>query len=126
MTLFRMGTGAIISAGVIVLTLITAFIHLRLGSFGLPQFTLNGLGYLVLLALLYLPVSQLAPYRHIVRWALVGYTALTIVLWIFLGAPYTPTGYFTKLVEIGIIVLLVVEHRMTSATGQTQRPSRAS
>lgn len=126
MASFRTGTGAIISVGVIVLTLITAFIHLRLGSFGLPLFTLNGLGYLVLLLLLYLPFSLLAPYRHIARWALIGYTALTIVLWIFLGAPYTPTGYFTKLVEIGIIVLLVMEHRMTSAGEQTQRPSRVS
>lgn len=126
MTSSRMGTGAIISVGVIVLTLITAFIHLRLGSFGLPLFTLNGLGYLVLLALLYIPVSWLAPYRRFARWALIGFAALTIVLWIFLGTPYTPTGYFTKLVEIGIIVLLVMEHRMTSATEQTQRPSRVS
>lgn len=45
--------------GIIVLTAATALIHLQL-NFPDPVFILNGLGYLTLLAALYLPVPQLA------------------------------------------------------------------
>jgi hypothetical protein len=46
--------------GVLVLTVATAGIHLYLGlSSGLPLFVLNGLGYLMLLAALYLPIPRL-------------------------------------------------------------------
>jgi hypothetical protein len=54
--------------GIFVLTLATALIHLYLGlGFGIMMFTLNGLGYLGLLAALHLPISQLARFRNIVR-----------------------------------------------------------
>lgn len=101
-----------LAAGIILLTLATAFIHIRLGLFGLPLFLLNGLGYLGLIALLYLPIPRLTPYRGVIRWALVLYTALTIVLWVFLGGPYTGLGYFTKLAEVALIVLLLFEARV--------------
>ncbi|HZY65422.1 MAG TPA: hypothetical protein VFE21_06060 [Rubrobacteraceae bacterium] len=86
-----MTTSRILQTGIIVLTLCTALIHLQL-NFPDPMFILNGLGYLALLAALYLPMSQLQDYRHLVRWTLVGYTALTIFLWILFGAR-TPIGY---------------------------------
>ncbi len=73
-------------------------------------FILNGLGYLTLLAALYLPVPQVARYRKTARWALIGYTALTISLWILLGAR-TPIGYIDKIIEISLILLLLVEAR---------------
>ena len=47
-------------------------------------FTLNGIGYLGLVALLYLPVA--APWRHLTRRILMGYTALTFVLFFVWGA----------------------------------------
>lgn len=98
--------------GVILLTLGTAAIHLYLGLLGFPLFVLNGLGYLALLAALYLPLPQLDRYRNLARWALVGYTALTIFLWILVGAR-TPIGYVDKLIEVALIALLVLEARRT-------------
>ncbi len=98
--------------GVVALALGTAAIHLYLGLSGFPLFVLNGLGYLALVAALYLPVSQLARYRSAVRWVLIGYTALTIVLWILAGAR-TPIGYADKLIEVALISLLLIEGRRT-------------
>ncbi len=101
-----------IRLGIIALTIATAIVHLYLGFQGLPLFVLNGLGYLVLLAALYLPVPQLAPYRNAVRWVLVGYTALTIVLWLVItGGASNATGYIDKVVEVLLISLLLAEAR---------------
>lgn len=98
--------------GIVALTLITAAVHLYLGSLGLPMFVLNGLGYLALLAALYAPVPRLAPYKNIVRWVLIGYTALTIVLWLVLtGGASTTLGYADKVVELALIALLLLERR---------------
>ena len=94
------------------LALGTATIHLYLGLSGLPLFVLNGLGYMALVAALYLPVPRLARYRSAIRWALIGYTALTIVLWILVGAR-TPIGYADKLIEVALIALLLIEGRRT-------------
>ena len=99
--------------GIIVLTVTTAAIHLYLGlSSGLPLFVLNGLGYLALLAALYLPIPRLLPYRNTIRWLLVGFAALTIVLWLIVtGGNSTTIGYIDKTVEVLLIVLLVAEAR---------------
>lgn len=102
----------VLRLGVIVLTLTTAIIHLYLGSLGLPLFVLNGFGYLALLAALYLPIPQLTPYRSTIRWVLVGYTALTIVLWLLItGGASTAIGYIDKIVEVLLIILLVAQAR---------------
>ncbi len=42
------------------------------------------------------------------RFILVGYTALTIFLWILFGAR-TPIGYADKVIEVVLIALLLVE-----------------
>ena len=55
MTETRPAADTAIRGGVIVLTLIAASVHLSL-LFPDPAFILNGLGYLMLLAALYLPV----------------------------------------------------------------------
>jgi len=101
--------------GIIVLTAATAAIHLYLGlSSGLLPFVLNGLGYLALLAALYLPVPQLAPYRNAVRRLLVGFAALTIVLWLVItGGNSTAIGYADKTIEVLLIILLVAEARIS-------------
>jgi hypothetical protein len=109
MTASRSSTNAVLRAGIIALTLATAFIHLQL-AFPDPVFILNGLGYLALLAALYLPVSRLARYRNAVRWVLIGYTALTLFLWILIGAR-TAIGYTTAAIEVALIVLLLLEAR---------------
>jgi len=99
--------------GIIVLTVVTAAIHLYLGlSSGLSLFVLNALGYLALLAALYLPIPQLVPYQNAVRWLLVGFTALTIVLWLVItGGNSTAIGYTDKIVEVLLIGLLIAESR---------------
>ena len=109
MTASRASTNAMLRAGITALTLATAFIHLQL-AFPDPVFILNGLGYLALLAALYLPVSRLARYRNAVRWVLVGYTALTLFLWILIGAR-TTIGYTTAAIEVALILLLLLEAR---------------
>lgn len=97
--------------GIIILTAATALIHLQL-NFPDPVFILNGLGYLALLAALYLPLPQLARYEIAARWILVGYTAITIILWILVGAR-TPIGYIDKLIEVALIALLILDARRT-------------
>lgn len=100
--------------GIVVLTIATAAVHLYLGFQGLPLFVLNGLGYLTLLAVLYLPVPRLAPHRNVVRWALVGYTTLTIVLWLVVTSGISSAiGYLDKIVEVLLIALLLAEARHT-------------
>ena len=106
-------TDAALRAGIVLLTLATAIIHLQL-AFPDPVFILNGLGYLALLAALYLPIPQVARYRNAVRWVLVGYAALTIFLWVLIGAR-TPIGYIDKAIELALISLLLLEARQRPA-----------
>ena len=107
MSTARVSVNAALRIGVVVFTLGTALIHLQL-NFPDPVFILNGLGYLTLLAALYLP--QVARYRNAVRWVLIGYTALTILLWILIGAR-VPIGYIDKAIEVALIVVLLLEAR---------------
>jgi hypothetical protein len=103
-------TDTVLRIVIAVLTLGTALIHLQL-NFPDPVFILNGLGYLTLLAALYLPITQIARYRDVVRLVLAGYAALTIFLWILLGAR-TSVGYVDKVIEIALISLLLLDaHR---------------
>jgi hypothetical protein len=96
---------------VVLLTIATAFIHIWLAlqfPTGIdPVFMLNGLGYLTLLALLYLPIGALARYRAIIRWVLIAYTATTVILWLFpsIGAR-SPIAYVTKTIEVALIICL--------------------
>ena len=98
--------------GIILLTVATAVTHFTL-VFPSVLFILNGLGYLVLLAALYLPIPQLASYRGLIRWALLGYTALTVVLWV-IGGSRTPIAYIDKVIELALIMLLWLESRQGS------------
>ncbi|MBV9452633.1 MAG: hypothetical protein JOZ19_00710 [Rubrobacter sp.] len=110
----RTSTGIALQIGIIVLTLVTAFVHLSL-NFPDPVFILNGLGYLTLLAAMYLPISLLVSYRRIVRWLLIGYTALTVILWVAIGLR-NPTGYITTIDEIFLILLLLLETRRSHSS----------
>lgn len=94
---------------IILLAAATAVIHLALGiPVPLWMFILNGIGYLVLVAALYLP--QFSSYKPIIRWILIGYTAVTIIGWVVFGARNT-IAYIDKVIELALIVLLVVEMR---------------
>src|SRR4029453_8078456 len=102
-------TDTAIRGGVVLLTLFAAAVHLSL-LFPDPAFILNGLGYLALLAALYLPIPRLVPHRRVVRWALIGYTTLTILAWVAIGER-TPLGYSTTAGEVALVVLLLMEGR---------------
>jgi hypothetical protein len=96
--------------GIILFTLATAFLHITL----LPDimFALNGLGYLGLLAAYFLPISFFQQRHNLVWWALVGYTALTIILWVIMGdknfvaGTSSATGYYAKAAEVLLLAFL--------------------
>lgn len=107
-------TNAVLRSGIVLLTLGTAFIHLQL-NFPDPVFILNGLGYLALLAALYLPVPPLSRYENVVRWVMVGYAAVTILLWVLIGSR-NGLAYADKAIEVALIALLLIEARGRRST----------
>ena len=108
----RSASDIAIRIGVVALTLMAAVVHLSL-VFPDPVFILNGIGYLVLLAALYLPVARLVPHRRAMRWTLIGYATLTILAWVTIGER-TPLGYSTTAGEVALVLLLLVEGRRTT------------
>src|SRR5215211_4270084 len=108
-----------LGVGIFLLTLATAGIHLYLAftaipimgfNFGVMLFIFNGLGYLGLLAVLQLPIPQLARFRSAARWALIILAALTIVLFFLMAPkPYTIVGYVDKAIEVALIALLLAD-----------------
>ena len=102
---------------VLVCTILTASIHIYL-SFQIGDtpdliFILNGVGYFLLVAALYLPIDRLLAHRIAIRWLLIGYTALTIVLWAFFGAR-SFIGYLDKVIEVALIAFLWLDSQHTS------------
>ncbi len=99
----------VMQAVIILLALIAAGIHLSL-LFPDVIFILNGLGYLGLTAayFLQLPIPFLQDRKRLVRFALIGYTALTLILWLVIGQ-LTPLGIFTAVIEVLLIVLLLFQ-----------------
>jgi hypothetical protein len=121
----RTSAGVGLWVGIFLLTLATVAIHLYLGlSFGNTLFVLNGLGYLGLLAALQLPIPQLARFRGAVRWALVGYTALTIVLY-FIDNPGMTIGYVDKAIEVALIALLLADAYRVGSEPPERHPGQA-
>ncbi|MSP12598.1 MAG: hypothetical protein EXR62_06535 [Chloroflexi bacterium] len=98
------------------LTVVTAVIHLYLGlTQNMPMFIVNGLGYLALLGALTLPLPQLAGRQKTITWLLMGFAAVTLVLWLILGAR-NPLAYFDKLVEALLIIILWMQIRDSKVT----------
>ena len=110
--------GLSLGVAIFVLAVATAVIHLYLAlsavasmgfNFGVMLFILNGLGYLGLLAVLQLPIRQLARFRSAARWALTALAALTIVLFFLMAPVYTFIGYVDKAIEVALIGLLLAD-----------------
>ncbi len=73
-------------------------------------FYLNFVGYIVLVTALYLPL--LRRYQRIIRWVLIVYTAVTILLWFMISnASFNLLAYADKVVEVALIILLLIEDR---------------
>jgi hypothetical protein len=143
-TKIRLPRISFLQIGIILLTIITAGMHLYLGitmgsmtggtppSGGAPAgassggfsimsllplplptlFILNFVGYVVLLGALYLPVLQ--RFQRLIRWLLIGYTAITILLWYLISGGHSDLmAYIDKFVEVVLIALLLIEGRWT-------------
>jgi hypothetical protein len=98
---------------IIVLTLAAVAIHLSralVNPHVMALFTLNAVGYLVLLALLNLPIVALGPFQPLVRRALIGYAGLTVALFVVWGLmknEWPAIGFADKLIELTLIGLLI-------------------
>ncbi len=123
---------AFLSVGIILLTLFTAGCHLYFGINGLRRplntytvlFLLNGLGYLALLAALFLPIPQLSGYRPLLRRALAGYAALTIVVWVFsvvvIHFGNIRLAYYAKADELALILFLWLAGRRAAVRAEAR------
>ena len=94
---------------IIGLTLFTALVHVRFGTYGEQLLLLNGIGYSVLLGVLYFP--RLRRFQLWVIAALVVYTLITIVGYVvdhgFDHVDYD--GYITKIAEVLLLVPLALK-----------------
>ena len=96
--------------GIILAALVTAYLHLIL--FPDISFTLNGLGYLGLLGAYFLPIPFFQQRHKLVWWGMVGYTLLTILLWILIGnkdfvaGTTSAIGYYAKASELALLACL--------------------
>jgi hypothetical protein len=106
------GASSSIRLAIAILALTTTAIHLILAvQINDAPFYLNAAGYAALLAAFLLP--QFRVYRRWIRWLFMGYAALTVVLWVLLGQPYTTIGYVDKAVELVLIALLWLDGRQS-------------
>lgn len=92
-------------AGIVALTLATAYIHAGLGGL---LFTLNATGYVVAAVAIVIPLALAVRFRWIVRAGLIGYAAATIIGWAIQG-PYYSTAFIAKGIEVALIALLLVD-----------------
>ena len=75
-------------------------------------FYANGAGYVVLPAALYLPHPVLRRFRRVTRWALIAFTAVTVVAYFaMIQGHFDAVGLADKAIEALLIALLVVEDR---------------
>jgi hypothetical protein len=99
------GADGVLRAAIVGLTLGTAYIHSTLGG---TLFTLNAIGYVVLAVAMVAPMAIASRFRWVVRLALAGYAASTIVGWAIQG-PFYSTAYLAKAIELALIVLLAID-----------------
>lgn len=100
--------------GMIISGLATAYLHISLyPDFGYFDWVvLNGFGTLALLGAYFLPIPFFQQRRQTVFWALFGYIALTILLWLIFGdktfvyETTAATGYYAKTAELLLLALL--------------------
>jgi hypothetical protein len=103
---------------IIALTLATAAIHVSRALTNphiAALFTVNAIGYAILLGLLYLPTPLPPQARLAAQWTLVGYAAVTFVLYFVWGVMkaewLVPIGPADKVIEAVLIALLLVQAR---------------
>lgn len=89
-------------------------------------FILNGLGYLILLALVALPIAYFRDHITLTHWTLIGFAALTFVLYFVLngfgGFFRNPSAIVAKTAEILLIVTTFVRLRALQLTAAPATP----
>lgn len=95
---------------ILILGLATALIHLylniRLSRLDIA-FTLNGLGYLALLAAMFGNLSFARGRSTLIHYAFMGFTAITILAWFALSGNFGDSlAVIDKLIEIILLVVL--------------------
>ncbi len=110
----RPGFGPV-QAGIILLALATAFIHLylvfsdeQMSRVAVVLFTLNFLGYVTLVSALYAPIPALARLRPLTRLLLIAFAATTIAGYFYVGV-FELIGWIDKAIEALLIALLLME-----------------
>lgn len=102
----KIGTSQII---IIILTLITALVHLALFRAGGVIMLLNGLGYLGLLVMYFFKFDFLPIQRSLIRWAFIAYAAVTFIAYFAtwrMDSFSNPMGLVTKVLELVLIFML--------------------
>jgi hypothetical protein len=94
----------LLRAAIVGLTLATAAIHVSLGG---TMFLLNAIGYTVFAVAMVLP-GPVARIRWLVRYGLIGFTAVTVAGWLAFGARFD-LAYLDKGIEVALIGLLLIE-----------------
>lgn len=95
----------VITIAIAASTVATAAIHAYLGGL---LFLANAAGYTTLAIALVVPLSIARRYRWLVRLALLGFTAATMVGWVAFGARI-PIAYLDKGIEALLVAFLVVQ-----------------
>ena len=100
---------------VVALTALTAVLHMMIGFEGDFLLLLNGVGALVILGLIYVPIAAIQPYQKHLRWVLFAYTIVTFVGYFashsFEDALGNGLGMTTKVIEFVLIGLLFVKNQ---------------
>jgi hypothetical protein len=82
------------------------YLNIRLGRLDIA-FTLNGLGYLALLAAMFGNLSFLHGRSTLIHYTFMGFTAITILAWFALGGDFGDAlAVIDKLIEIVLLVCL--------------------
>ena len=94
--------------GIIILAAITGVVHLALGiGTSNNLFILNGVGYFALLYATFWTPGFLKGQSALIRWAFIGYTAITILAYFGswgLEGFTQPMGMVTKVVEVLLLI----------------------
>ena len=120
-------TSALLTVGIVALTLTTAYIHFSLGGL---LFLLNAAGYataaVAIVVVAWAPHPFVARFSWLPRVGLIGYTLVTIVGYLLMG-PYFTLGFIAKGVEIVLIGLLLADIlRVYGSFGGVLSAARAS
>jgi hypothetical protein len=115
--------------GIILTGLTTAILHISLyPDFGhLDWIVLNGFGTIALLGAYFLPIPYFQERHRSVYWALAGYIALTILLWIIFGdksfqfETTADTGYYAKLAELSLLAFLWADQPIANNAANRSR-----